>query len=475
MTPPSPVNAPSRIARVVFAIALTLLFTGCDETLEKMEWSPDGKQAAVLLRGDLCLSDAAGVLSAPLVSDIACATWLPDGSGLIGVRSLHPESWKEAVALLSSEEATNLEHLALAFIGLLEGALEASDGSFDEIADRFLAPLKIDSSEKLAAVLACVSHTQAKPLKKLIGKAPKKQREQLERDFSEIRQIRLEQLFAVRFDGNHSADLRSFLCTTDALSEARPSPDGRAAAFVREGTLQIIALEDGAKPFNTSQPVIGSIAWGREGKSVVFAAPTSKWEPGKNNLSTVTRIEVAREADEWKAAEPVKIAEICSNYLPRVRVLPDGSLIFASLEISFPSVPSAPSASSFFVIAESSGDKKPMQKIKSEEGLLPADLSGFAPSPDGKRLAVVDGEGDAVRLLTLETGSVETVWPKSRCKSRTLPAWRGSGELFFIALPKGAVARPEWMQWSAEGGARVFSGHWEEAGLTPLLFVPPPE
>jgi hypothetical protein len=323
--------------------------------------------------------------------------------------------------------------------------------------------------------LACVSHTQAKPLKKLIGKAPKKQREQLERDFSEIRQIRLQQLFAVRFDGNHSADLRSFLCTTDALSEARPSPDGRAAAFVREGTLQIIALEDGAKPFNTSQPVIGSIAWGREGKSVVFAAPTSKWEPGKNNLSTVTRIEVAREADEWKAAEPVKIAEICSNYLPRVRVLPDGSLIFASIEISFPSVPSAPSASSFFVIAESSGDKKPMRKIKSEEGLLPADLSGFAPSPDGKRLAVVDGEGDAVRLLTLETGSVETVWPKSGCKSRTLPAWRGSGELFFVALPKGAVARPEWMQWSAEGGARVFSGHWEEAGLTPLLFVPPPE
>ncbi len=475
MTPLPPVYALLRIARSVLSVILALILSGCDETLEKMEWSPDGAQAAVLLKGNLCLSDTAGVLSTPLAGGVTSATWLPDGSGLIGVRSLYPESWKEAVALLSTEEATNLEQLALAFIGFLEGALEASNGSFDEIADRFLAPLRIDSSEKLAAVLACVSHTQAKPLKKLIGKAPKKQREQLERDFSEIRQIRLQQLFAVRFDGSHSADLQSFLCTADALSEARPSPDGRSAAFVREGTLQIITLEAGAKPFNTSQPVVGSIAWEKAGKSVIFAAPNSKWEPGKNNLSTVTRIEVAREADAWNAAEPMKIAQICSNYAPRIRVLPDGSLIFASIEISFPNVPSAPSESSFFVIAENSGDKKTMRKIKCTEGLLPADLSSFAPSPDGKRLAVVGSEDDAVRVLTLETGSVETVWPKNRCKSRTLPAWRGAGELFFVALPKGAVARPEWMQSTAEGGARVFSGHWEEAGLTPLLFVPPPE
>jgi hypothetical protein len=189
----------------------------------------------------------------------------------------------------------------------------------------------------------------------------------------------------------------------------------------------------------------------------------------------VTRIEVAREADQWKAAEPVKIAQICSPYLPRVRVLPDGSLIFASVETSFPSLTAAPSESSFFTIAKSFGEREPMRKIKCDGGLLPADLSRFAPSPDGKQLAIVDGEGDAVRVLTLETGSVETVWPKNRCKSRTVPAWRGPGELFFVALPKGAVARPEWMQWSAEGGARVFSSHWEEAGLAPLLFVPPPE
>jgi hypothetical protein len=226
-------------------------------------------------------------------------------------------------------------------------------------------------------------------------------------------------VFAVRFDGSHSADLQSFLCTADALSEARPSPDGRSAAFVREGALQVITLEAGGKPFNTSQPVVGSIAWEKAGKSVIFAAPTSKWEPGKNNLSTVTRIELAREAEEWKAAEPVKVAQICSSYLPRIRVLPDGSLIFASSEINFPSLQSSTPKSSFFTISESSGDKKPMRKIKSDAGQLPADLSNFAPSPDGKRLAVVDGEGDAVRVLTLETGSVETVWPKNRCKSRT--------------------------------------------------------
>jgi hypothetical protein len=107
--------------------------------------------------------------------------------------------------------------------------------------------------------------------------------------------------------------------------------------------------------------------------------------------------------------------------------------------------------------------------------LLPADLSAYALSPDGKQLALVDNETDAVRLVTLESGEVKTIWPKNRGKSRTLPAWRGASELFFVALPNAESVRPEWMQWSAEGGARAFSGHWQAEDLAPLLSVPAQE
>lgn len=475
MTPPLTWLAVSWIPRTLCVILITLLFTGCDESTEKMEWSPDGTHAAVLLQGDLRLSDAAGVLSAPLARDVSQATWLPDGTGLVCIRSLYPETWKEASSILSSEEGVMLEQLAFSLMGFLESAIEVTDGNFDDIGDKFLTPLKIDSSERLAAVLACMSHTQAKPLKKLIGKATKKQREQLEKEFSDIRKIRLQELFTVRLDANHSADIRRLLCTADALSEARPSPNARSVAFGRESVLHLIALDDTTPPFNTASPVIGSIAWSQNSGSVLFASPTSKWDAGKNNLSSITRLDVSWEAAGWKMGENVTIAQICSGYPPRIRVLPDGKLIFSSLEIGFPFSQRTPPSSSFFVAPTSPEDKEPIKKLPCRADWLPADLSAYALSPDGKRLALVDTETDAVRLVTLESGEVETIWPKSRGKSRTLPAWRGSAELFFVALPNAGTVRPDWMQWSADGGARVFSGHWEGEDLAPLLSVPAQE
>ena len=463
------------IPRTLCVILITLLVAGCDESSEKMDWSPDGAQAAVLLRGELHLSDAAGVLSSPLAREVSQATWLPDGNGLVCIRSLYPETWKEAALLLSSDEVATLEQLAFALMGFLESAIEVTDGNFDEIGDKFFAPLKIDSSEKLAAVLACLSHTQAKPLKKLIGKATKKQREQIEKEFSDIRKIRLQELFTVRLDANHSADIRSLLCTADALAEARPSPNARSIAFVRESVLHLIALDDKTTPFNTSNSVIGSIAWSQNSGAVLFASPISKWDAGKNNLSAITRLDVSWEAPEWKMGENVIIAQICSAHPPRIRILPDGRVLFSSLEIGFPFSKRTPPVSSFFVAPTSPEENEPVKKLPCRADLLPADLSAYALSPDGKQLALVDNETDAVRLVSLESGEVKTIWPKNRGKSRTLPAWRGASELFFVALPNAESVRPEWMQWSTEGGARAFSGHWQAEDLAPLLSVPAQE
>ena len=458
--------------RAVWMALMLLLFTGCDESAEKMEWSPDGTQAAVLLRGDLRLSDPAGVLSTPIAHGVSHATWLPDGSGLVCIRSQYPANWKEASSMLASEEVSTLEQLAFALMGLLENAIEVTDGNFDEIGDKFFAPLKIDSSEKLAAVLACLSHTQSKPLKKLIGRAAKKQREQIEKEFSDIRKIRLHELFIARFDSNHSVDTRVLLCTADALGDARPSPNAKSIAFTRESVLQLVSLEDQPVLFNTSSPVIGGLAWSQNSGSVFFASPTSKWDSGKNNLSTVIRRDVVWEAGECKVGEDVIIAQICSADPPRVRVLPDDRLIFQSLEIGFPLAQRAQTPNGFFVVSANPEDKERIKKIPARADLLPGDLSAYSVCPDGKRLALVDHESDAVRVVNIDSGEIKTIWPKGRGKSRTIPAWRGSKDLFFVALPNPNVVRPEWMQWSADAGARVFSAHWETEDLAPLMSVP---
>jgi hypothetical protein len=99
-------------------------------------------------------------------------------------------------------------------------------------------------------------------------------------------------------------------------------------------------------------------------------------------------------------------------------------------------------------------------------------LQHFVVSPDGKKVALVDGGRDAVAVLELATGKFGIVALDRGRKCRTLPAWRSIDELSFVALPEEKSERPEVMLLKLGQPARVISKSWDADILNAMLEKP---
>jgi hypothetical protein len=98
--------------------------------------------------------------------------------------------------------------------------------------------------------------------------------------------------------------------------------------------------------------------------------------------------------------------------------------------------------------------------VPTAPGDLPANLSFFTPSPDGKRVAIVESDTDAVAVVDLATGKTDIVSAAHpRWGGRTMPAWKSATELTFAALDKPTGA-PKWMYWIPDAGVRSISKTW---------------
>ena len=72
--------------------------------------------------------------------------------------------------------------------------------------------------------------------------------------------------------------------------------------------------------------------------------------------------------------------------------------------------------------------------------------------------------------MDVATGALEVVSPPRKAgKCRTLPAWRGSNELYYAAKPEEGAARAEWMRWRAAAPAEPVSRTWPDAALSNLF------
>ena len=146
-------------------------------------------------------------------------------------------------------------------------------------------------------------------------------------------------------------------------------------------------------------------------------------------------------------------------FAPRLAVLPDGSILFASHPAPLPAA------------AEDLGENPRLYRlpadggapvaVPTEEGALPMDLGYFVPSPDGSRVAVVESGTDAVAVIDLESGKSELVaGPHPGWKSRVLPSWRNAEE-FTYATGDEETGRVRWMLWK-DGESRDLAKGWPE-------------
>ena len=449
--------------RTICALSLVLA-VGCNEVEDRLSWSPDGTMAFMRSGDELRLVETNGNISASLVSNVEAAAWLPDSQGLVLLRQLTVTNWAEAARLLPSEETATVESLAKGFPDLLRAALAAAEGDPEAIEGKFFKPLKMQFSEFLSPTILYLRDTQPAAWQQAFQgcKNPAK----LEADLTGLSTTRVAEISVLLLAGNQpSGSPRAIERTLTGLQQPRPSPSTPVVAFVRDNVLMVAPLDGGTNRVSVAQKVQGFYDWTPDGKSLVYAVRLTESESSDFNLSRIERRGVVDSTGALVVGDILPLALNGSGFTPRVRCLPNGTVLFAGFQQQLPASALATRESRFFWIDPSLGTNATPAAIPSTPGSLPQDLAAFAPSPDGKRIAIVESGSDVVAVLDVATGALEVVAPNHGAKSRTLPAWRGNDELYFAAYS----TRPELLRWRQGSAPQVVSSPWSDGVVTGLV------
>ena len=297
--------------------------------------------------------------------------------------------------------------------------------------------------------------SQSAALREVIQKA--KDPAKLEADLSNSRTTTVCEVSIVSLDGKQ---VRVIERTLAAIEQPHPSSTASAVAFLKGQTLTVAPLDGGTNRVIAAER-IESFDWMPDGKTLVYAMRMNDKQADNFHIADLDARSVIDTNGALVAGETSELTMGISAFAPRVRCLADGRVLFASIPLQVPPPTNARwLPARFYLIDPALGTNAAPVAIPSATGALPQDLAAFAPSPDGKRIAIVESGSDVVAVLDVATGALEVVSPKHGGKSRTLPAWRGNNELYFAALPQPDATRPEVLRWRQGSTPQVFSSAW---------------
>lgn len=466
--------------RLALAVLAVLGICGCFP-LERIWWSPGGDRAVVVLEGRMRLVGADGTLGAVLSADLTHegtfvphVAWLPDGSGFVCQRTRLLHTWAEIRSLVSEEEAEPVDKMLPAVPLLLEAAvkLAADTNTLDGVLNSLpltkkkafdLAVLRLRETDKarvdgLVATLPGGANILAALEKEAPGFL-----------LHELCLIKLEPK-GLKTVGAPVSLVRSML---RPLLLPKVSPGQNALAFLRLDEdeesldLEVLALDkrsvtDAAtgSGFTVAERASAAFDWMPDGHALVFMSPIREKEESVHSIHRMTVVDGTGALVKPQGPNAtVTLATAATLRRPAMQVLMDGRVLFSSHVLAFPAAATnADPEARLFTI---SSDGKTVQPVPTASGDLPTDLAWFAASPDGKQVAVVESETDAVAVVTLDTGKTQLISaPHPRWRGRTMPAWKSSTELTFAALHEKA---PAWVLWSEGSGIRRLSTSWPAA------------
>jgi hypothetical protein len=442
--------------------AAALLLGGCLPEAG-IWWSPDGQTAAVRGPDGLRLTDAAGKLSAlVLTGDVQSVAWLTDSSGVVVARSFAVSNWTAAAKLVPPDEARSVEQFAKAVPSLLQAALATTGGSLDDLDKPMLRRLVDVENPLLEVAWACARDLHRPEL--LAATAGFTNSAKLGDELlADTNRITLHELALLPLrSGSVAGEPRALVRSLFALREPLVSPRSPQVAFLAAaGALKVVGL-DGQGVVSLVEEDVQSAAWSADGRSLIHAVRARGAQIGE--IRSCLAVAAAGQAlTNAPAIQTLALAAFHSDAPPRLAALPDGRILFTSAPISLPARESALNPAFSFFLLDPARPDAPLEPVVIKGDSLPDDLSSFAVSPDGTRVAVVEGGTDAVAVLELATGQVEIISPAhGGWKAKLLPAWRNAQELTFAALPTPAAKRPELMLWQPGAAPRTLSQGWPD-------------
>ncbi|TWT44620.1 hypothetical protein RAS1_10350 [Phycisphaerae bacterium RAS1] len=436
---------------------------------KRVNWSPNGKRAAVIAADGLYLCNPDGQLSSRLAENVRRVAWTPDSLQLIAVRQVAVNTWAEASRFFSAEQGASIASAA----ELLFTEAMTYDGDWKAFPARSLHDLSPGGST------AALIHLREVHGPQLAGKIGK-QWEDLAN--AELNGWVLEAI-AIREQGGPTPT--ELARSMDEYLSVSVAPDGQALALVQPNgedgaNLLVLALDgSGRGPVVVAQRVSAYPDWSADGRSIVYATTPVR----KDNtmvMGSISRRTVRGDdgalLSEMPAAED--LAGIAYMDETRVRCLRDGRIVFASVEVSIPctSKDLNPRGSLFAIDPERQATVSRLVPRESETALGEY-VHLFEVSPDEKHICVPFGSGQ-ISVLTLATGDVWRIpdRPIENDQLRSAPCWRGDNELCFATPPaEGDETKRAQMVLckldfeKRQASMRTISKDWDEAKVKEFL------
>lgn len=449
----------------LFAALILVGLTAC-EPKERALWSPDGRSAAVLIGHQLHFTDETGRFTGSLETNdgdpgsllVEKMAWSADGRALVIHRVRLAPTWEDLRPLLPVAESDRVEALAAKMPDLLRAAAVLHGD--EERADQLVAKIAGTEHEAILNALRLALVRDRGAVESALTDAPKA-RSSLAASSDEATGFFIHELALVQVDGDGAR------WGTGAIArglrgpvtlELSPVFPVAAVSFARGGErvhdLEVIALDGSARETVTTG-TSAAFAWMPDGRRLVSLAPLAG---GDGPLMRLLSREVLDESGAVAVGKGRELAIAVVPFAPRLVVVPDGGILFASQPGSLPMPTGEAGRPRLYLIP---GDGGGIREIPTGEGGLPMDLGYFVLSPDGHRLAVVESGTDAVAVIDLASGASELVSaPHSGWKCRTLPSWKSAEELSFASLDP-ATGETRWVLWKS-GGEEPFdlSSDW---------------
>jgi hypothetical protein len=446
--------------RLMLAVGVLLVAShvGCLPE-EKVAWSPDGRQAAVIAADGLYLCDGDGRLSPRVATNVTAAAWTPDSKRLLVVRNTEApvKAWKDAAALIDEDMVKAV--VARAEIVRQEIlALKAPPEEFK--------PKDLEQAGMTELMLAAIylRDNLAEGLPEKLGKS-----------WEDVKKIEMP-VYAIEV-GEVSADsvaLRPVVRVLSAPAYPRVSPNGRHVAYVTGsllpgGVLALMVMPlAGGRPRVVAEQVAPFADWSADGRYMAFARATGPKPKDKESLrlGTISQCVVCNEKGDLLEKFPLAadLAGLVFQDNLKVRALSDGRFLFAAAPVQLPSTAADMPIRTTLFAADIDRPATLVRMLpRSADAEIPQGVDFFELSPDQKRVAIPGPQGVAV--VTLATGEVVKAMTAESHKLVIQPVWRSAAELCF-AVDKdsklGSPNRHEIVLWSA-GGSRVLSKTWPDA------------
>lgn len=448
-----------KLAYHIFLILIgAFLVTGCVPS-ERFWWSPDGSKAAVVIDGGLHIVDASGKSVVELGkrgnTTTESVNWTADADSLVAHSLVGFASWEDAKAVFPEDESRRVEELSSTIPAIVETAVSLY-GDTDNL-DGMLNRLDSREPDLLRCALFLQWERDPKSIEKHLEGAPEL-REKLVETVSEENLYFLNRIERIELSGQRETIVESVSLLTTPI----PSPNGQSVAYGRrtgdDAFVDLIINSDGQE-ITAAKHIYSAYTW-TSNRSLIAIAPVQK---NDGLLKQVREYHVDETAKEARLNSGAVLANVLIPFLPRVNALPDGSVLFASQEASFPAQQLSTIPDSYlyrYMPGNRLTEDSTVLRVPTAQGELPANLGYFSASPDGKRVAVVESDTDAVAVVEIETGNVVIISePHPHAKCRTLPAWRNDNELTFARLDEKS-GKVEWVLWNTKGETRILNQDW---------------